>query len=106
MYDYYDWDDKLLARLCLKPVDYLLEPSYANVEPPTHSGAEANAAKLQTKKDYSLAMSIFFDMTSDLPREMIHRETIPLKALKDLREKYLEGKVTMATSSLLACGRT
>ena len=91
-YDYRDWEDELLARLRLKRLDYLLEPSYANVEPPTHSEAEADAAKLQTKKDYCLVMSNFFDMTSDLPRKMIRRATIPLKALNDLCEKFLEGK--------------
>jgi hypothetical protein len=47
---------------------------------------------MQTLKDYNLAMSIFFDMTNDLPRKMIRRETIPFKALKDLQRKYLEGK--------------
>jgi len=79
-YDYRDWEDELMARFRLKRVDDLLELAYANVEPRTHSEAEADEAKLQTKKDYSLAMSIFFDMTSDLPRNII------------LRDKYHEGK--------------
>lgn len=63
-----------------------------DTEPPTNSEAAADEAKLRLLKDYSLAMSIFFDLTSKLPRKMIRRATVPYKALKDLREKYLEGK--------------
>ena len=82
----------LIAKLRLKRVDYLMTDTYANLEPPSHSDATANAAKLLLQKDYSLAMSIIFDMTSELPRKMIRRATIPMNALTDLCEKYLEGK--------------
>ena len=43
-------------------------------------------------KDYTLAMGIFFEMTSDLPQKMVRRITIPAYASRDLRNKYLEGK--------------
>ena len=91
-YNYRDWEDELMARLRLKRVDYLLLEATYNKEPPTHAQAASDEAKLQLLKDYSLAMSIFFDMTSDLPRKMIRRATVPVKALKELRKKYLEGK--------------
>ena len=91
-YNYRDWEDELMARLRLKRVDYLLLEATYNKEPPTHAQAASDEAKLQLLKDYSLAMSIFFDMTSDLPRKMIRRATVPVKKLKELRKKYLEGK--------------
>ena len=91
-HNYRDWEDELFARLRLKRIDYLVSSATYNVEPPTNQRAAADEAQLRLQKDYSLAMSIFFDMTSELPRKMIRRATVPYKALKDLREKYLEGK--------------
>lgn len=90
---YRDWEDEAMARLGLKNVLYLLQdPAYATAEPPTQAEASADDAKMQLLKDYNLAMSILFNMTSDHPRKIVRRATVPQKALKNLREKYLEGK--------------
>jgi len=70
----------------------LVDESYSNIDPPTNVEARADAAKMILLKDYTLAMGIFFEMTSDLPRKMVRRITIPAFALKELRNKYLEGK--------------
>ena len=91
-YDYREWEDELLARLRIKRVDYLVDENYLNINPPTNAEARADAAKMILLKDYTLAMGIFFEMTSDLPRKMVRRITIPAFALKELRNKYLEGK--------------
>ena len=91
-YDYREWEDELLARLRIKRVDYLVDESYLNINQPTNAEARADAAKMILLKDYTLAMGIFFEMTSDLPRKMVRRITIPAFALKELRNKYLEGK--------------
>ena len=61
-------------------------------KPPSNAEAQADAVKMIILKDYTLAMGIIFDMTSDLSRKMVRRMTIPSVALKELRNKYLEGK--------------
>ena len=91
-HNYRDWEDELFARLRLKRIDYLVSSATYDVEPPTNAEAAADEAQLRLQKDYSLAMSIFFDMTTELPRKMIRRVTVPFKALTALRAKYLEGK--------------
>ena len=63
--NYRDWEDELFARLRLKRIDYLVSSATYNVEPPTNQRAAADEAQLRLQKDYSLAMSIFFDMTSE-----------------------------------------
>ena len=69
---YSKWEDEFITRLCLKRVNYLMTNAYVNQEAPSHSEAVADALKLLLQKAYSLAMSIIFDMTSELPRKMIH----------------------------------
>lgn len=92
-YDYCDWEDEVMACCGLKNVQYLLTDStYTTLEPPTQAKAAADEAKMQLLKDYNLVMSIFFGMTSEHPRKMVHRATVPQNALKALREKYLKGK--------------
>ena len=68
-HNYRDWEDELFARLRL--IAYLVSSATYNVEPPTNQRAAADEAQLRLEKDFSLAMSIFFDMTSELPRKMI-----------------------------------
>jgi len=43
-YDYREWEDELLARLRIKRVDYLVDESYLNINPPTNAEARADAA--------------------------------------------------------------
>ncbi len=74
-YDCREWEDELLARLRIKRVDNLVDESYLNINPPTNAEARADVAKMIFLKGYTLAMG-----------------TIPAFALKELRNKYLEGK--------------
>jgi len=69
-----------------------VDASFLKINPLSNVEAQADAAKMILLKDYTLAMGIIFKMTSDLPRKMLRRITIPAIALKELRNKYLEGK--------------
>jgi len=51
-------------------------------------------------KGYTLAMGIMFNIASDLPREIVRRITIPAVALKELRNKILEGIAMIISSNL------
>jgi len=90
--DYREWEDELLARNRIKHVDYQVDARFLKTNPPSNVEARADAAKMILLKDYTLAMGIIFEMTSDLSRKMVHRITIPAVTLKELRNKYLEGK--------------
>ena len=69
-----------------------MDASFLKINPPSNVEDQADAAKMIFLKDYTLAMGIIFEMTSDLPRKMVRRITIPAVTLKELRNKYLEGK--------------
>jgi len=74
-YDYREWENELLARLRIKRVDYLADASFLKINPPSNVEAQADAAKMILLNDYTLAIGIIFEMTSDLPRKMVHRIT-------------------------------